>query len=534
MFVVGRADMQAMDRYTAETIGLPGVVLMENAGARVVEEILAFGKKKVLVLAGSGQNGGDGFVIARRLIESGWEVKLCLLADPDKLRGDALVHYHVIINRNYPCTTVNQDNLVEIHEHIHRAEIIVDAMLGTGVRGDLRSPYDVIVKWVNEASHVSHASHTAKNLEISETPETPEKIVLSVDIPSGVCADTGHVQGEAIKATKTITFVCPKKGFFLPPGMTYVGDWQAVDISVPTSLVHTLGVDCPQLITEHHVQEWLPKRIKHGHKGSFGHVLVIGGSKHFVGAPLFSALASLNTGAGLVTLAIPEDIYPQVSAQCPSALFQSLPAEEGFFSLASIDLLKQTLSTYDTIVVGPGLGRWSAGEEWLHQLLSSTLNVPVLLDADALYHLAERKELILNQTCPVLLTPHPGEMARLLGMTVQEVEHDRIGIAQKCAADYQAYVILKGHRSVLATPTGEVWLNNTGHDALAKGGSGDVLAGMIAAFIGQGASPVQAMGTATYIQGLAAEQAAVKRSSYSTNATHILDEVGTILGQFVQ
>ncbi|MEH7110534.1 NAD(P)H-hydrate epimerase, partial [Bacillus sp. JJ1764] len=255
MYAAGQKEMQQMDRYTIEKLGLPGVVLMENAGARVVEEILSYKaveKPKVMILAGGGNNGGDGFVIARRLVDLGIETLLCLLIGPERLKGDALTHFNVYLKRGLPLLYFNENTLSNLQYELEQADLIVDAILGTGVNGPLREPLKTVISLVNEMKG--------------------KKYILSVDIPSGVSSDTGKVEGGAIQADKTITFVFPKKGFFLNDGPKYIGDWRAVDISVPPSLVSIMDLILPHIITENLVKDTVPKRPKHGHKGTFGHV----------------------------------------------------------------------------------------------------------------------------------------------------------------------------------------------------------------------------------------------------------------------
>jgi hydroxyethylthiazole kinase-like uncharacterized protein yjeF len=302
MFAAGQKDMQKMDQYTMEKLGLPGIVLMENAGAKVVEEIIAntyLGEPKVIVIAGAGNNGGDGFVIARRLFDLGFEPLLCLLTDPERIKGDAKVHLNVYRNRKLPIFYFQENRLEALRDEINSRDIIVDAILGTGVNGPVRDPFNRVISLINEFSG--------------------EKPIFSVDIPSGVSSDTGKVEGCAVKADQTFTFVFPKKGFFLQDGPKYVGEWKALDIAVPPSITKDLGLIMPKLITQHIGEASVPVRPEHGHKGTFGHALILGGSRHFVGAPIFAAKAAINVGAGLVTLAVPEGIYPMVAAQNPES-----------------------------------------------------------------------------------------------------------------------------------------------------------------------------------------------------------------------
>jgi ADP-dependent NAD(P)H-hydrate dehydratase / NAD(P)H-hydrate epimerase len=514
MFVAGQKEMQKMDQYTIEKLGLPGVVLMENAGARVVEEILKSttnSNSKVMILVGGGNNGGDGFVIARRLFDLGFQPQLWLLADPERIKGDAKQHLDVYLNRGLPLIQLQKININILQDELSNADIIIDAILGTGVNGPVREPLKDVISLIN--------TYAGK------------KMILSVDIPSGVSSDTGKVEGEAIKASKTITFVFPKKGFFLNQGPQHIGEWKAVDISVPPSIVEKLGLEMPKLITEHLAKAAIPIRPKHGHKGTFGHVLIIGGSRQYVGAPIFSAKAVLHSGAGLVSLAIPETIYPIVAAQNPESLLLPLPDENGHFAESAIDELKPLLHHFDCVGVGPGISRFPNGEEWMKSLFSRLTNQPIVIDADALYLLRNQMDLLKNYKGMVIMTPHPGEMSKLLNIPVKEVEENRLEIARQFAKEHSIYLLLKGHRSVIAAPSGELYINPHGHDALGKGGSGDILTGLIASFVAQGASPLHALISASYLHARAGEDRAKELSHYGVMPFDIIDGVKRLLNE---
>ena len=509
MLVAGQKEMQQMDQYTIDKLGLPGVVLMENAGARVVEEIVASASTvtpRVVVLAGGGNNGGDGFVIARRLYDLGFfNLLLCLVVPPERIKGDAKVHFDVYRNRQLPILYLHESSLEEVGLEINQADVVVDALLGTGVSGPVREPFGSVISMVNK--------HAGK------------KVIISVDIPSGVNSDSGKVEGTAIKASKTITFVFPKRGFFLQDGPKFLGEWKAVDISVPPSIVENLGLALPRVITEDLVSESIPLRPKHGHKGTFGHVLVIGGSKFYVGAPIFSAKSALHSGAGLVTLAVPESIYPIAAAQNPESLFLPLADEDGHFAREAIASLRPLLHQFKSVAIGPGISRFPGGEAWVKSVLSLLSNQPVVVDADALFLLRDELELVREYKGDIIFTPHPGEMARLLNKAVKEVEENRIGIAKTFAQDYGVYLLLKGHRPVIATPDGDVFINPHGNDALGKGGSGDVLTGMIASFLAQGATPVKALVTASYLHARAGEEKAAALSSYGVGPLDLVEGI---------
>ena len=450
---------------------------------------------RILVLAGGGNNGGDGFVIARKLADANLDVVLCLLVNPDHVKGDARVHLDVYRKRELPLFFNKENEGSKLERELAKADVIVDAILGTGVHGPVREPLAGVIRLVNRYAG--------------------EKRIVAVDIPTGLNSDDGVVTGGvAVRADETITFVLPKRGFFLNQGPRYIGNWRVVDISVPLSIVDRLELRLPQLITRSLAAASVPDRPSHGHKGMFGHVLVVGGSRQYVGAPVFTARAALHSGAGLVTLAIPESVYRIAASQVTESLFLPLPEEDGHFSRSSLAELIPKLQQFNCVAVGPGMSRFEGGGEWLRTLLASLEQQTLVIDADALYLLRNDLERLRQYKGPVIMTPHPGEMGHLLNKPVRDVEENRLDLAADFAKKYQVYLLLKGHRSVIAAPNGDVFVNPHGHDALGKGGSGDVLTGMIAAFIAQGASPVDALVAASYYHAKAGEGKAKELSHY--------------------
>lgn len=507
----GQKDLQALDQYTMEQFGLPGIVLMENAGNAVVQEMIKkfpHTQTKIVILAGAGNNGGDGFVIARRLVDLEYEVMLCLVVEHERLKGDALAHFEVYVKRGLPIFELSKSTLSELKELIEQADVVVDAILGTGVNGVVREPFAEIIHYVN----------ACKNY------------VYAVDIPSGLSADTGVVEGVAIKANETITFALPKKGFFLKDGPQYIGQWKVVDISVSPAIVEKLQLNLPRLMTEEDVRLAVPKRPTNGHKGTFGHGIVIGGSRPYAGAPLYSAKAAFQSGIGLVTLAIPENLYTIAASQNHEALLLPLAEEAGH--IAPSALFDIEWSTFKSIAIGPGMSRFDGGETLLKTLLQSATNQPIVIDADGLYFVRNEKEKVKTYKGPIILTPHPGEMALLLNQTVKDVEENRLEVAQSFAQEWGVYVLLKGHRSIVATPSGQLWVNPHGNDALGKGGSGDVLTGLILSFLSQGASPEQAMIAASYLHAIAGEERGKHYSNYGVTPADVTEGVRQLLRDF--
>lgn len=506
MKIVKRDEMLNIERFAIEEIGISGAVLMEIAGNQVADEIMRSYPDRsvpITILIGSGNNGGDGFVIARRLFDAGYTPAAWLLVDPEKLQGDALVQYRIHTARQLPLYSI-EEGLARLDEDLASSEAVIDAMLGTGISGAVREPFNHIIEMVN-----GHGAH-----------------VFAVDLPSGLDCDTGRVENVAIRADVTFTFALPKRGFFLQDGPSVIGRLEVKDISVPGTLADRLGMELPELVTEQLAVQALPGRPQFGHKGTFGHALVIGGSKPFVGAPLYSAHAAYNTGAGLVTLAIPEEIYPVIAGQNQMALIRTLPGAEGHFNGEGVEA--DLFEKVGAVAVGPGLGRFDAGEAFIEEIMAHLHEQPIVIDADGLYHVKDRLRMLSEYGGPVVLTPHPGEMATLTGRTVADIEADRITIAEDFAKQHQVHLVLKGHRTVIATPEG-VWVNPHGNDALAKGGSGDVLTGMIASFLAQGAGTAEAMQAAVYVHAASGERAAQRCSHYGVTPGDIIETAKEIL-----
>lgn len=507
MYVANQEVMQTLDRYTMEQLGLPGVVLMENAGNAVVQEILFHYHKttRVLVLAGSGNNGGDGFVIARRLIDLGYEALLCFIGQEEKLKGDAKVHFQVYKNRGLPLYYYNHSDKERFLTCVQQAHLIVDAMLGTGISGEVRSPFFEIIETINDSN----------------------KDVIAVDVPSGLNSNTGKVANIAIRAKRTVTFAMPKIGFFIGDGPNYIGEWKVADISVPDSIVETLQLQLPKLLDEKTAKECLPKRKPQGHKGTFGHCLIIGGCKNYVGAPVYTAKATFHSGVGLVTLAIPESIYPIVAVECHESLFIPLEDHDGFIDDSSFNTIE--FSKYRTIAFGPGLGRKVNGNQIIETFLEKLSDQTIIIDADGLYFLKNHLNKLQHYKGDIILTPHPGEMATLIGTTVIEVEKNRLDIAKNFATKYGVYLLLKGHRPIIATPNGEIWINPYGNDALGKGGSGDVLTGLIASFVTQQQNSLKGMLSASFYHAICAEKLGKEMSNYGVTPMDVIHHIPKIL-----
>jgi ADP-dependent NAD(P)H-hydrate dehydratase / NAD(P)H-hydrate epimerase len=484
-----------------EEYGIPGIVLMENAGLRVVEAARASGPhKKIVILVGPGNNGGDGLVAARHLRGEA-DVSVWLAADADSCRGDALTNLTILTRLGHPLCLLKQDSDLSVLEaELKGADLVIDALLGTGT--------------TREVSGVLAAAIRAVNLA--------DKHVLSVDIPSGICADSGRVLGEAVRATRTVTFGLPKRGLLLFPGASYAGCLETVDIGLPPQLLSVPGL---ALLTEPTVRGLLPRRPPDGHKGTFGTVLLVGGSPGMTGAAVLAARAALRGGAGLVTAACPLSVQPVVAAMMAEATTLPLPENRrGYLQAESLYPLRKKWQSCAAVAVGPGLST----DADIMPVLAGIMRecpLPLVLDADALTLLARQPELADIREAGTVLTPHPGEAARLLGSTSTKVQEDRLGAVQALALRYRSVVVLKGAHTLVADTGGAIVLNTTGNSGMATGGSGDVLTGLIASLLAQGLGPFDAARAAVYLHGVAGDLAAALLGEEAMTAGDLLEHI---------
>lgn len=486
MELVTAAKMRERDRWAIEVAGLPGIALMENAGRQVAQLV---GKivgdpagKKVWIFAGKGNNGGDGLVAGRHLAKAGAAVEVFLLVPREKISGDAAINLNVYRKLGLPLQEITSGAaLAELQPRLGEVDLIVDAILGTGVKGPVEGFFAQVIAFLNAG----------------------KKPVLAVDLPSGLEADTGACPGPVVKAQDTITFDLPKIGLCLYPGAELAGNLWVAEIGIPP------GAPLPEnntfLVTPEKVAAQLQPRPQNSHKGSWGRVLVVAGSCGMSGAAILATKGALRAGAGLATAAVPEGIQPVVAGCVVEAMTRPLPETvAGCLSRkAEAEILKQA-AVADAVVMGPGLGTERETVELVRALLPQ-LQVPVVLDADGLNALVGNSGLLQHLTAPVIITPHPGEMARLCNISVADVQANRLALTQAKAKEWGVILVLKGARTIIAAPDGRTAVNPTGNAGLASGGTGDVLAGVIAALVGQGCAPFWAAVSGVFLHGLAGD-----------------------------
>jgi hydroxyethylthiazole kinase-like uncharacterized protein yjeF len=487
MYLVTAEEMRAMDRRTIETFGLPGRLLMENAGRGATQFMLrtftGLSDKKVAVIAGRGNNGGDGFVIARCLLQKGVSVRVYLLAESKTVQGDAAANLNLLKPMGIPVDEIPDGKTFKKYKTAMRhQDIWVDAILGTGLKSDVEGYFREIIDFINAQS----------------------KPVFSVDIPSGLDSDTGQPRGACIRAHATATFGLAKIGHMVLPGAVYTGKLEIVDIGIPDHIAEEVGPS-QYLLTTAMLQKQLAPRPPDTHKGSTGHLLVVAGSPGKTGAAAMSAMSAMRAGAGLVTLGVPKSLNPVLETQVLEAMTVALPETiDGLLAESAFDKIQDLISGKRCLVFGPGVGISPEIEALLRRTLP-VLRVPVVIDADGLNNLAADIDMLKTANTPVILTPHPGEMARLMGASVLQVQADRLTCAREFARELNLHVVLKGARTVIAHPDGKVYINPTGNAGMASGGMGDVLTGVIGGLLAQGYSPKAATHMGVYLHGAAAD-----------------------------
>jgi NAD(P)H-hydrate epimerase len=507
--VLTAAEMRDADRRTIEEIGLPGAVLMENAGAavaRVVEERFPAARRP-FILCGKGNNGGDGFVIARRLLAR--RPLTVLLGARADVRGDALLHLGVLERSGG--TVQEAPDAAAWASALGQAagsEVIVDALLGTGLR--------------QEPSGLA-ARAIADLLAWSRERGVP---VVAVDVPSGLPSDTGEVGWPTLEAAVTVTFAAHKYGHVLPPACDRVGEVSVAEIGIPAATLR------PRLwlLEAADARAAYPPRAASAHKGVFGHVLVIGGSVGKTGAAVLAAGAALVSGAGLVTVATAEPALPVVASARAELMTEPLPVSaSGGLDREAVARALALAKERDAVVLGPGLGQQASTQEFVREFVRRCA-APLVIDADGLNALAGGKgPERLRRNAPTVVTPHPGEMARLSGSTTQEVQRRRLEAARALAMEAGVVVVLKGQRTIVAGPDGRAAVNPTGNPGMATGGTGDVLAGMVGALLARGTEAWTAAGAAVYLHGAAGDLARDRRGEESLVAGDLLDALPEVL-----
>ncbi len=487
MLLVDAKTMQALDSRTIEGVGIPGLILMENAGLGCAKIILEeFGqelKKGCLVVAGPGNNGGDGFVIARHLFQKGYDVKILCLSLADKFKADALTNLKACQGLGLHIIEAPSEEALHDRGHLFKEMgVIVDAMFGTGLGRALEGRFSQAVSLIN----------------------TSKQRVFSVDIASGLSADTGQVLGAAVKADVTGTMAIPKVGHVNWPGILYTGKLRVIDIGIPSFVIDE-AEERFELFDDSACCSVFRPRPADGHKGTFGHVIIFGGSRGKTGAACLCAHGALRSGAGLVTVASVRSSQFVIAQKLTEAMTDALPeTPDGQISKDAFEVAMDLLQGKKAACIGPGLGI-SKDAFAFSQKMAVHCPIPLVMDADALTALSKCTEVLKEAKAPRVLTPHPGEMARLIGKEVAEIQKNRISYARDLATDTGAVVVLKGMSTVCASPEGKISINSTGNSGMGTGGMGDTLTGIIGALLAQGYDPWEAARIGVFVHGKGAD-----------------------------
>ncbi|MEO8259851.1 MAG: NAD(P)H-hydrate dehydratase [Acidobacteriota bacterium] len=507
MRVLNSTQMREADRRTSEEIGIPSLVLMENAGRQVVAAMEAIHsdllEHRVAILCGRGNNGGDGFVVARTLVQRGVDVSVFLMGRVADVRGDARINLEILGRLGLTVVEIADSQAWELHfSEVSDCTLIVDAIFGTGLNAPVSGLIQSVIADVNSAG-------------------IP---VVSIDLPSGLSADSSEPIGDSIEAGLTVTIAAPKLPLVLPPAETRAGDIVIADIGIPFAVLDAVGGPRVELLTRAAMRELITPRSADSHKGDYGRVLVVAGSRGKTGAAHLAAISALRSGAGLVTVATPVSCQAVVAAMAPEYMTEGLAEVDEGLDPAAVDRVIDLAR--DVVALGPGLGQAPGTRAFITRFVDRA-TMPLVVDADGLNAFgSDADRLAGREGRDVIITPHPGEMGRLIGMSSDEVQASRLEIARNFAVAHHVYVVLKGHRTLIATPDDKVFINPTGNPGMATGGSGDVLTGMIAGWLAQLLDAEAACKLAVYLHGLAGDLAEADEGEVAMTAGDVAGHLG--------
>jgi NAD(P)H-hydrate epimerase len=499
--------MREADKRTIDDIGIPSVVLMENAGRQTVAAMEAMytdlAERQVAILCGRGNNGGDGFVVARTLVQRGVDVAVFLLGRVADVRGDARINLEILGRIGVTVVEVADSQAWELHfSEVSDCTLIVDAIFGTGLNAPVSGLIESVIADVNA----------------SAIP------VVSIDLPSGLSADSPDPIGPSIEAGLTVALGAPKLPLVLPPGEIRAGDIVIADIGIPNEVFEAVDGPRVELLTRAAMRELITPRAADSHKGDYGRVLLVAGSRGKTGAAHLAAAGALRSGAGIVTVATAASCQAVVASMAPEYMTEALAETGDGLDPGEVDRVLEL--GRDVIALGPGLGQAAATRAFVKALVDRA-TMPLVVDADALNAFTDDPDRLAGREGrDVIITPHPGEMGRLVGMSADEVQASRLEIARNFAVAHHVYVVLKGHRTLIATPDEKVFINPTGNPGMATGGTGDVLCGMIAAWLAQVLDAEAACKLAVYLHGLAGDLAEADEGDIAMTAGDVVGHLG--------
>jgi ADP-dependent NAD(P)H-hydrate dehydratase / NAD(P)H-hydrate epimerase len=503
--------MRKLDRRAAEELGLPGRVLMENAARGTVAAMFRhfpdLTVKRVAILAGRGNNGGDGFAVARYLLNRGVSCPVFLFAAREEVKGDAAANLEVLSRLGGEVFEIlNMEEWEAQRGKVESCDLMVDAIFGTGLKGEVKGFFQEIIEFVNSLGRPT----------------------VAIDIPSGLDSDTGKVLGTCIQASLTVTFGLLKRGLAVLPGVECCGRVVLVDISIPPSFIEGEEIH-DHLIEASDLLPFLAPRNREAHKGEFGHLLVLAGSPGKTGAAAMVCEGALRVGTGLITLGIPQSLNGILEAKLTEPMTEPLAeTKEGTLSLSAQGRILELCDRKDALAIGPGLSVNPETAKLIQRVVRS-ISLPAVIDADGLNAFSGRMDWIRKAPNEFVFTPHPGEMARMAEISVRQVQENRIGVTRDFAKNHGVTLVLKGARSVIASPEGEVFINPTGNPGMASGGMGDVLTGMIAGFLAQGLRSLDAARLGVYLHGLVGDFVAFQKGERGMAASDLVAHTPRVL-----
>ena len=510
MKLVTSAEMRNLELELARDYAIPTVLMMESAAKSVADECLSMLREHkiqpALIICGTGNNGGDGLAVARALFFENVPVKVVLVGDELKLKGDAKINMDITSRLGIPMLVLkSEEELPSLERLIGVSDIMIDALFGTGLDREVTGLYKAVIELINRA----------------------KKRVLSIDAPSGINSDTGEVMGAAVKANRTVTLGLPKIGLYHYPGCVFAGDIVIKNNFVPQRLIDRQNFKA-EIFLDEEIPELLPKRWERSNKGSFGRVYMVAGCGNMPGAAVLASKAALKSGCGLVRACVTQNVANVIHMSVPEAVTLILPERNGALALESLPPLLAELESASCVLVGPGLSATDATAEFLEGLLPE-ISSPLMLDADALNILAKDLSMLRLINAPFVITPHPAEMSRLSGVKIPDILKNPTDCAREFSKTHNCVTVLKDAKTVVSTPNGDIYINTSGNNSLAKAGSGDALAGIIAGFIAQGLAPFAACKLGTFIHGRAGESASREKSNYGVLCTDLIDEIPKVM-----
>lgn len=510
MKILNQQEMRRLETIAIEDYQMTSRLLMENAGRSIFDYIKDLNQNfsKVIILCGLGNNGGDGFVLARQLINKNIPFEIFIIGDADKIKGDALLNLEILKKLEIDINTIEDKYKIRsLEQIIDKNDLLIDAILGIGIKGPVRELAAEVIEVINSSNNM----------------------VISVDLPSGVDSDSATIGNIAVKADTTITLGLPKFGNILFPGANYNGELIIGHVGISPKIAD--GIESKTyIITKEMIRRYIPKRIADSHKGTYGKASVVAGSRGLSGAAILTCLAALNSGIGIIELFIPESIDLIISTKVVEIITRPIKeTPNGLLDLSSINTVVKGIKASDVVAIGPGCGNSNELLELVKQIIK-TSEVPLVIDADGLNALSKNIEILKdeNRKSKVVLTPHLGEMSRLINRPIEEIKRDKISIVKEFTKEYNVILVLKGARTIVGLPNGEIYINVNGNSGMATAGSGDILTGLIASLIAQGVEPGKASLLGVFIHGYSGDLVANDKGEYGMLAEDIVKSIGKV------